>query len=381
MEAERFRREPSSYADALEVGDWLLNAIRNAEQITGLPPPPAVLILRGLMFGMLMELGRDAEAFAYHGADHGEVSLRAFFPGKEWDGGALPDGTLLVFGESSSNVGWEVLTFGHLRGVEARRILWCTADAKRCRPIFERSDERVQVIAVPTPGDALPSFDRFVTSSYLRRLTLSGGKLLRPARYITPSAERRAELERALPDRPRVGLCWRSGGASGVSRTPPLELFSHLAALRANFVSLQYGATEAEIAALRAYGLGIALPQGPDPLDSLEEAFARTDACDTVISILQTGGHIAGALGKPTFILSPCVHSTDWTATADRSVFYPSMRIIFQRQGGEWAPVFDGVVTHPELLAALPRSLPAVGGEPVGAIRPAVLSAPAVVDA
>jgi ADP-heptose:LPS heptosyltransferase len=64
---------------------------------------------------------------------------------------------------------------------------------------------------------------------------------------------------------------------------------------------------------------------------------------DVVISIDTSAAHLAGAMGKPTWVLLP--HLPDWRWLLDRSdsPWYPSMLLYRQEQIGVWDPVLQRV--------------------------------------
>jgi hypothetical protein len=136
----------------------------------------------------------------------------------------------------------------------------------------------------------------------------------------------------------RIGLVW-CGNPNHINdhnRSMALKTLAPLFDTGAQFVSLQKGAHEADQQMLRGR---------PDILDaaSLLETFSDTAALvaqlDLVISVDTSVAHLAGALGKPVFVLLP--HVADWrwlTGRAD-SPWYPSARLFRQGESREWAPV------------------------------------------
>ncbi len=65
----------------------------------------------------------------------------------------------------------------------------------------------------------------------------------------------------------------------------------------------------------------------------------RITALDLVITVDTSVAHLAGALGKPVWVLLPWV--TDWRWLLDRedNPWYPTMRLFRQKKGEDWADV------------------------------------------
>ena len=86
----------------------------------------------------------------------------------------------------------------------------------------------------------------------------------------------------------------------------------------------------------------LAVHVGAEFTDFTETA-AAIENLDLVISVDTSLAHLAGALGKPVFLLLP--YSPDWRWLLDRadSPWYPSMQIFRQPAPGEWGPVIAAV--------------------------------------
>lgn len=84
------------------------------------------------------------------------------------------------------------------------------------------------------------------------------------------------------------------------------------------------------------------------PEDSGATDFAQTadiiTSLDLVISVDTSVGHLAGAMGKPTFLLVPGL-GVDWRWMTERSdsPWYPNHRLFRGAAGGGWSPVIDEV--------------------------------------
>lgn len=80
-----------------------------------------------------------------------------------------------------------------------------------------------------------------------------------------------------------------------------------------------------------------------DCLHDMAETAAVIQALDLVIAVDTSVAHLAGALGKPVWVLLPFSPDWRWMLGRDDSPWYPSMRLFRQAKAGEWEPVFAQV--------------------------------------
>lgn len=150
--------------------------------------------------------------------------------------------------------------------------------------------------------------------------------------------------------RPRIGLVWSGnpGHRNDHNRSIALETLLPLLDLDAQFVSLQKDAREDDLRVLRSRADMLDAAAG---LASFADTAALIGALDLVISVDTSVAHLAGALGKPVFILLP--HVADWRWLTERadSPWYPTARLFRQDATRRWEPVVA------EARAALQRRL------------------------
>ena len=144
-----------------------------------------------------------------------------------------------------------------------------------------------------------------------------------------------------LPAGRRVGLAWKGNPLFENDADRSLPALQTLAPVLMvpglNFISLQKGAGENE-------AIPPMLNLGPQLADFADTA-ALIMNLDLVISVDTAVAHLAGALGKPCWLLLPD-YKTDWRWLTGRgdSPWYPGvMRLFRQPRGGGWAAVIDDV--------------------------------------
>jgi tetratricopeptide (TPR) repeat protein len=161
--------------------------------------------------------------------------------------------------------------------------------------------------------------------------------------YLPASAKGRVEAwEERLGshDRLRVGLVWSGsvGHKDDQNRSIPLRAMSGILDLDATFVSLQKDPRAADKAFLLERTDIVDMTAH---LTDFSETAALVSSLDLVITVDTSVAHLAGALGRPTWILLPYTPDYRWLLDRDDSPWYPTVRLF--RQGGErdYAPVLD----------------------------------------
>jgi tetratricopeptide (TPR) repeat protein len=170
--------------------------------------------------------------------------------------------------------------------------------------------------------------------------------------YLTVPAERLAYWQRTLGERRRlrVGLVWSGGFRPGqpefwslnARRNVPLAQLAPLRHADIEFYSLQKGEpAESELAELLArHWEGPALIDHTSELHDFADTAALMQQLDLVISVDTSTAHLAGALGKPVWILNRFDTCWRWLLDRSDSPWYPTAKLYRQERPCEW----DGVV-------------------------------------
>ncbi|MGC1777658.1 MAG: tetratricopeptide repeat protein [Xanthobacteraceae bacterium] len=154
----------------------------------------------------------------------------------------------------------------------------------------------------------------------------------------------------ALP-RPRVAFSW-SGNPShdnDRNRSIPFARLTQLFAAPANFISIQREVRPDDAVALAAEPRVTHL--GP-ALDDFSDTAAVLALCDVVIAVDTAPAHLAGALGRPLWVLLPFAPDWRWTRKGPVTPWYPTARLFRQTAPGDWDSIIARVAEEIERFHA-----------------------------
>jgi tetratricopeptide (TPR) repeat protein len=228
-------------------------------------------------------------------------------------------------------------------------------------PGLERLMARLEGAAeIVTHGQAAPATD-YQTPLMSLPLAL-GARIDAPSGpYLSAGpAEAAAWAARLAADaKTRVGLCWAGGlrptqaVADAIDRRRSLDLaaFEPLARLPGvTLYSLQKGPPAAQLAGPDAPGWAGAVVDHTPELRDFADTAALVQNLDLVVTCDTAVAHLAGAMGKPVWILSRFDACWRWLDGRDDSPWYPSARLFRQTAPGDWDSVVGRVAGE---LAAL----------------------------
>ncbi|MGA2443672.1 MAG: glycosyltransferase family 9 protein, partial [Tepidisphaeraceae bacterium] len=136
----------------------------------------------------------------------------------------------------------------------------------------------------------------------------------------------------------QAGLAW-SGSADNRNdrnRSIPLERFSQLSGVEGvRFHSLQTAPPPA--------AGGIELSDWSAALKDFAETAGLIENLDLVISVDTAVAHLAGAMGKPVWLLIPFPPDWRWLLEREDSPWYPTIRLFRQETPGDWGSVIRRV--------------------------------------
>jgi len=141
---------------------------------------------------------------------------------------------------------------------------------------------------------------------------------------------------------PKVGIVWsgRSTHANDANRSVGLSRLMALEGSGVQLVSLQNEVRGQDESVLAANSQVLHFGR---ELRDFSETAALVSALDLVISVDTSVAHLAGALGKPVWILLPFAPDWRWLLDREDSPWYPTARLFRQPRIGDWDSVIAGV--------------------------------------
>lgn len=145
------------------------------------------------------------------------------------------------------------------------------------------------------------------------------------------------------PRRPRVGLCWASNPAlfrmdssrRAVKKSMSLDAMIPLMDVDGvDFVSVLNWTIDPMPAPMQGRLIDLS-----DDLRSMDDTAALVEHLDLVIVVDTSVAHLVGAMGRPVWLLLHDFADCRWTLQGEHSYWYPSMRMIRQRNAGDWPEV------------------------------------------
>ena len=316
-----------------EAAEWFERALNLA------PEAPRIHFNHALY---LLRRGEYEQGWAEHEWRQKFSSLRNIFPDNPqpiWDGGSLTGKTLFLHGEQGAG---DTIQFARYIPRVARQaakvILGVRAPLARLLAPLPGIDQ-----IITDPWD-LPDFDvrcSLMSLPYHLRVDPDNDPETTP--YLVRSGNTSIQVDN---DKLNVGLVWGGSPTHKNDHNRSLTLSQLKPVLNTTgcrFHNLQVDDRKLEIS---ANDLSDVVVDMTDNIRDLADTADMIVQLDLVIAVDTSVAHLAGAMGKPVWILLPNPADWRWLRNRDDTPWYPTVRLFRQTMRGEWEDVIERVVTE-----------------------------------
>ena len=269
-----------------------------------------------------------------------------------WDGGALPDKNEQLAMVSEQGLGDTLMFMRYAIALRNQGIAVSLCAQPNLHTLIQASGIDPSPLT-PQQGDQVTDGLWIPLLSVPQHLEVSPGNPIITEPYIKTTDELSAKWKGILSaaERPIIGINWQGNpkaektGLRG--RSLQLEAFAPIASSsQSSLLSLQkgFGSEQLETCSFKDRFVSCQ-DQINDTWDFLETA-AIIANCDLVITSDTSVAHLAGGMGKTTWLLLKKVPEWRWGLAGDTSFWYPSMHLFRQQQRGNWDEVIERVAVE-----------------------------------
>jgi len=266
------------------------------------------------------------------------------FSGAPWLGeSSLQGKTLLVHAEQGLGDTLQFSRYVAALPNQADRVIFLVQ-----APLLTLLQANLPGVTVISQNDEVPVFDRHTP---LLSLPLALSRHSAEPWPLTHTLQADAARTQAWAEylgpkgaRPRIGLAW-SGSASHQddhNRSIPFEVLSPLLDVPADFISLQKDVRDDDLAAIERWRAGnpaATLRLTGAELNDFADSAALAANLDLIITVDTSAAHLAGSLGRPTWLLLPAMPDWRWQLNRSDTPWYPSMTL--HRRGQDWGELLQ----------------------------------------
>jgi len=343
--AEAFRAAISAKPDYVEACHNLANVLKSLNRLDeaivhyrravqlnpGLAEAHYNLGLALMLTGGLKE---GFDQYEWRWAVDGFPTPKRQFTQPAWDGTPIGNRVLLIHAEQAFGDSIQFCRYLPLIASHAGRVIF------ECRrPLLGLMAGLAGVSQLVEAGTTPPAFDCHAPLLSLPRILRTGMDSI-PANvpYLSADTAKVARWRKLRDERFTVGLIWAGNRKPDPNRTVGLAAMSRLIDIPGvRFVALQRDLEPGDRDQVAK--LGNRLDHWGAAFGDFADVAAAMEAIDLVITIDTGPAHLAGALGRPTWICLPFSPDWRWLMGRDDSPWYPTARLFRQTRRGDWADV------------------------------------------
>jgi Flp pilus assembly protein TadD len=247
----------------------------------------------------------------------------------DWPGGAAPARRILLWNDQGLGDALQFLRFAAPLAAQGHKVYVFVQDALKNIAAAANG-----VAGAFGPSDPLPKVDaQAPLLSLPQRLPLVDPKNSWRGPYL--KALEPMDLPRRAGHR-AIGIAWAGNPLhpNDALRSAPLRDLVPLFEIPGiDWFSLQIGAPAVQISEC---GFGKRVHDLSPRLKDFTDTAAAMAALDLVITVDTAIAHLAGALGRPAFVMLPDAREWRWAGQETQSLWYPSLRLFRQKTAGDW---------------------------------------------
>lgn len=304
---------------------------------------------------LLLGLGEYEEGWRLHECGLGINDKRGplLFQNRRWQGQEIRGKRLLLWSEQGFG---DTLQF--IRYAEACKQRGAIVHLL-CPPPLKRllsSNPFLDKVVIDAFENDFDYHCPLMSLPHLLGTTLSTIPHKTPYLFVSEDAARKAEPHFSETPQMKVGLVWAGSPRKtqihahliDQRRSVSLKTLEPLLSLaHVQFYSLQLEKSESDLTFASQNNIKDVMDNVTDFMDTA----ALVEKLDLLIAVDTSVVHVAGALGKPVWVLSRFDGCWRWLNNREDSPWYPSARVFGQRKPGDWQEVVERVKN--ELLALL----------------------------
>jgi tetratricopeptide (TPR) repeat protein len=254
-------------------------------------------------------------------------------------------GRIFIFQEQG--IGDQILCASVFHEIDKeKKVIYIEIDEKLF-PIFNRSFENLKFVTsknYPNSNSYETTFGIASLPSFFRK-NINAFNINRHSFLLSDKDKTSRYRERILSEAPLNKICgisWQSKNQT-IGKYKTLDLINLIEILGLQgitFVNLQYNPPLEELKLFEAeHKVRIKNFSEVDLFNDIDSLCSLVDACDFVVTISNINVHVAGALGKKTFLLAPYARGRHWYwhENLTKSLWYPSVEIFTQTETGDWS--------------------------------------------
>ncbi|MCH7710974.1 MAG: tetratricopeptide repeat protein [Proteobacteria bacterium] len=277
-----------------------------------------------------------------------EIGVRSF-DAPAWDGAPFEGKTLLIHAEQGLGDALQFIRYAPLAKEKGGTVVFeCPA------PLMKIAESAPGIDRLTARGDAPVPFDIEIPLISLPAVLGTTAETV-PADipYLAADAALSAAWKERLGGGFNIGIAWQGNPSYKADgrRSIPLAHFAALTGIGGpKFISLQKGPGAEQ---LQGFAAGSAITDPGADFDEANGAFMDSAAVianlDLVITSDSAIAHLAGALGRETWMALPHIPDWRWGLEGETTPWYPTLRLFRQSRAGDWDTVFARLA---EALAA-----------------------------